>query len=261
MGAKSGPDTYLTPYEEEELVGFLIGCAQIGFARTRKQVMTLVRAAMVKKGREDAPITNGWWDSFMKRHPQVILRAPEKLAYVRAIMGNKEVIGAYFDLLEETLTKNGLLDKPGAIFNADETGMPLDHKPEKAIAKKGVRNVTAHTSGDKTSITVITCGSAAGQVIPPMVLFQGKRLNHTFTIGEIPGTMYGMGSGWVDTELFEAWFCDQFLAYAPKTRPLLLMLDGHVSHYQPELYSEVSCKRECYSLLFTSSLHTPCATT
>ena len=63
--------------------------------------MTLVRAAMVKKGREDAPITNGWWDSFIKRHPQLTLRAPEKLAYVHAIMGNKEVIGAYFDLLEE----------------------------------------------------------------------------------------------------------------------------------------------------------------
>ena len=228
MGAKSGPATYLTAYEEKELVDFLIGCARIGFARTRKQVMTLVCTVMIKKGNNDAPITNGWWDSFMKRHPQLTLRTPEKLAYVRGIMGNKEVIGAYFDLLEETLSKNGILDKPAVIFNVDKTGMPLDHKPEKAIAEKGARIVTAHTSGDKTNITVIACGSAAGQVIPPME-------KHTFTIGEIPGTMYGMGSGWVDTELFEAWFADQFLAYAPKARPLLLMLDGHASHYQPEL--------------------------
>ena len=71
MVGKSGPDTYLTPHEEKELVQFLIGCAQLGFARTRKQVMTLVRAAMVKKGREDTPIMCGWWDSFMKRHPQL----------------------------------------------------------------------------------------------------------------------------------------------------------------------------------------------
>ena len=28
MGAKSGPDTYLTPYQEEELVGFLFGICQ-----------------------------------------------------------------------------------------------------------------------------------------------------------------------------------------------------------------------------------------
>ena len=235
MGAKMGPPTYLTPHEEKELVEFLIGCSRIGFARTRRQVMALVRAAMAKKGREDIPITSGWWDSFMRRHPQVTLRAPEKLVYVRAIMGNKEVIEAYFDLLEETLTKNGLLDKPGAIFNVDETGMPLEHKPEKAVAQKGARNVTAHTSGNKTNITVIACGSAAGQVLPPMVLLQGKKLNHAFTIGEVPGTMYGMGSGWVDTELFEAWFANHFVVYAPKVRPLLLMLDGHASHYQPEL--------------------------
>ena len=103
----------------------------------------------------------------MRRHPQLTLRAPEKLAYVCAIMVNREIIEAYFNLLEETLTKNGIMDNPGVIFNVDETGMPLEHKHEKAVAQKGVRNVTALTSGRKTNTTVIACGSAAGQVIPP----------------------------------------------------------------------------------------------
>ena len=62
MCAKCGPPTYLTPHEEKELVDFLIGWAQIGFASTRRQVTALVCSAMVKKGREDVPITNGWWD-------------------------------------------------------------------------------------------------------------------------------------------------------------------------------------------------------
>ena len=67
--------------------------------------------------------------------------------------------------------KNGLLDKPACIFNVDETGMQLQHKREKAVAKKGARNVAAHTSGDKMSTIFIACGNAAGQ---PMVLFRGK---------------------------------------------------------------------------------------
>ena len=134
--------------------------------------------------------------------------------------------------------------------------MSLDHKPVKAIAKKGAGNVTVHTSGDKTNITVIACESAAGQVIPPMVLFQGKKLNHTFTMGEIPGTMYGIGSDWVDTKLFEAWFCDHFLAYTPKTRPLLLMLDDHMSHYQPELIRLAAKESIIHLLIFK-----PCPTT
>ena len=33
--------------------------------------------------------------------------------------------------------------------------------------------------------------------------------------------------------LFEQWFRNHFLVHAPSIRPLLLLLDGHVSHYNP----------------------------
>ena len=35
-------------------------------------------------------------------------------------------------------------------------------------------------------------------------------------------------------DLFNEWFQRHFLLYAPSTRPLLLLLDGHSSHYCPE---------------------------
>lgn len=38
-----GPSRYLNDGEEKELVRFLLGCAKIGFARTWKQVLGLVR--------------------------------------------------------------------------------------------------------------------------------------------------------------------------------------------------------------------------
>ena len=54
--------------------------------------------------------------------------------------------------------------------------------------------------------------------------------------GEVPGTMYGLSSnGWMDIELFEQWFSHHFLAYTPPTRPILLLLDGHSTHYQPNV--------------------------
>ena len=34
--------------------------------------------------------------------------------------------------------------------------------------------------------------------------------------------------------LFHNWFKKQFLRYAPASRPLLLLLDGHSSHYHPD---------------------------
>ena len=39
----------------------------------------------------------------------------------------------------------------------------------------------------------------------------------------------------IKAELFESWFKDLFLPNAVSARPLLLLLDGHCTHYQPDL--------------------------
>lgn len=44
-----------------------------------------------------------------------------------------------------------------------------------------------------------------------------------------------MGYHLVDMELFSGWFFDHFLKYVPSLRPLLLLLDGHASHYCPQV--------------------------
>ena len=48
--------------------------------------------------------------------------------------------------------------------------------------------------------------------------------------------MYGLSSnGWMDTELFEIWFKHHFLMHVPSCRPILLMMDGHSTHFQPSV--------------------------
>ena len=112
--------------------------------------------------------------------------------------------------------------------------MPLDPKFPKAVAAKG-QAVSAIGSGDKTQITVVACVSAAGYCVPPMLIWDSKILSPELTLGEVPGTVYGLSkNGWMDMELFDIWFCNHFLRYAPATRPLLLLLDGHSSHYCPD---------------------------
>ena len=50
------------------------------------------------------------------------------------------------------------------------------------------------------------------------------------------GPRYGLSAkGWVDTELFKEWLVKHFITHAAGGRPLMLVLDGHSSHYQPEL--------------------------
>lgn len=42
---------------------------------------------------------------------------------------------------------------PNRIYDMDESGMPLNHKPPKVVARKGTRKVHCRTSGNKSQIT------------------------------------------------------------------------------------------------------------
>ena len=162
------------------------------------------------------------------------MRTPATLSLARASASDRDIIDNYFDELESTLEANELLDKPCQIFNVDETGMPLDPKPLKIVTWKGHKNPSQVSSGVKSQITVVGCVSAGGQCLPPMVIWDRKNLPPELAMEEVPGTVYGLSSkGWIDQELFHLWFTKHFLLYAPPARPLLLLMDGHSSHYCP----------------------------
>ena len=237
-GTNPGPKPYLSRLEEKELSNFVVDVAKAGYGETRKEIISIAENVASEKGRlqEGKRFGKGWYRQFMERQPDLSLRKGDATANVRMDCLNSETMKRYFDLLKEVLEENELLDSPAQIYNVDETGMPLDHRPPKIIAKRGQKKVRYRTSGNKSQITVIGCVSAAGQAIPPFVIFAAKSLNFDWTVGEVPGTTYGLSDkGWVDTTLFQGWLINHFLKNAVSSRPLFLLLDGHSSHYQPAL--------------------------
>jgi len=57
-------------------------------------------------------------------------------------------------------------------------------------------------------------------------------LNLLWTEKEVPGTTYGLSdSGWMDMEFFKQWFLKHFLYHAISSCPIILLLDGHSSHF------------------------------
>ena len=102
-------------------------------------------------------------------------------------------------------------------------------------APKGMTKVHGRSSGNKIQTTVVMCASASGNVIPPMVIFKGEKLNHELTKDEVPGTLYGLSeNGWIDHEPFFHWLNNHFVKHIPPTQPVLLLLDGHSTHFTPE---------------------------
>lgn len=233
-GARSGAQTMLSTCEELDLVEFLFDSANMGYPRTRKEVLGIVGSMLAHRGIDKAPST-GWWNKFVCRHPEVHLRTPATLSFARARASSRECIDHYFDTLEKTLNETGLVDHPALIFNMDESGFPIDPKPLKTIHCRGEKNPFSVSSGLKSQVTVVACVSACGQTIPPMIIWKRKSMYPEMANGEIPGTQYGFSEkGWMNSLLFHNWFKKQFLRYAPASRPLLLLLDGHSSHYHPD---------------------------
>ena len=158
-------------------------------------------------------ISRGWFERFMRRQPQLSLRKGDATANVRMDSVNPEAMSQYFDLLNDVLEEYGLKTEPERIYNVDETGMPLDHRPPKIVTQRGHKKVRYRSAGNKSQITVIGCVSATGHAVPPFVIWDAKSMNKEWTNGEIPGTTYGLSNkGWVDSELFGGgWWIISFL--------------------------------------------------
>lgn len=85
---------------------------------------SIVERVITSKGKQ-VHISNGWWVSFRARYPYLTIRTIEKLSYARLIASDEDVIGRYFDLLEQTLLDNGLMEAQLTYSICDETGLPL----------------------------------------------------------------------------------------------------------------------------------------
>ena len=110
----------------------------------------------------------------------------------------------YYSLLKATLEEYSVLNCPNQIYHIDESGILLDHKSPKVIARKETKKSHCCTSGNKAQTTVIVCANTAGSTLPPMIIFDGQCFNNPeWSKGEVLNTLYGISDkGWRDQELF-----------------------------------------------------------
>lgn len=240
LECRPGPPTVLTGEEESRLARYIVDMADMGFGLGREDVMRVAYLIAEKSGRRH-PFTNGmagrnWFDGFRSRHPSLTLRSTQPLSYCRAVSANKETIRDFFGKLGAICARLNLLSKPMQIFNVDETGISIVHKPGKVVTQLGRKNVWSVTSAEKGKThTVVSCVSASGYVIPPMMIYPRKRMTEKLQQEAVPGTLFECSeNGWINQGLYLKWF-KFFLANIPPARPVLLIEDGHASHITLEV--------------------------
>ena len=219
----------------------VVNMADMGFGLTREDVMQLAYKIAEKTGKQH-PFHNGsagrsWFEAFRARHPKLTFRTPQPLSYCRALCSNEETIGNFFSKLGAIYGKLDLFTKPKQVFNVDETGVSIVHKPGKVLVELGRRNVYALTSAEKGKThTVLICVSASGFYIPPLMIYPRKqRVPDHMKEGALPNSVFEVSeSGWINQDIYLKWF-DFFINSIPPARPVLLIQDGHGSHISIEL--------------------------
>lgn len=108
----------------------------------------------------------------------------------RALAMTPENVAKHFQLLEQTLMENELMNEPNRIYNIDETGLQLNNRPEYVVATKGSKHVASVTSTEKgETISVIVCCNAEGTFIPPTCMFKGKNKKPEYEDKMPPGSL------------------------------------------------------------------------
>ena len=142
----------------------------------------------------------------------------------------------FFGKLGALYGRLNLLTKPMMIYNADETGISVVHKPGKVLAELGRRHVYSVVSGERgKNHTIMTCVSASGFVLPPMMIYPRTRaLPDNYKVDSVPNTLFVTSdNGWINSELYLEWL-KFFSNNIPPARPILLIQDGHASHMSIE---------------------------
>lgn len=225
---------------ETKLALHAIKLQKSGFALTEKVLRQLAYRLAVKLkkkttfGKNKARKLAGkdWFKGFMRRNPNLSLRKAQGISLARAEGMNRQEVDAYFKLLKEVLQKNNLMEKPGSIFNMDETGVQLNNEPGAVVAEKGTKSVHVLSSSERgETVTVVACANAEGVFLPPYCIMKGVNKKDEYKDGLPPGSTIKMNkkSAYMNSDLFTDWLCEHFIPRKPPGK-VLLILDGHSSH-------------------------------
>ena len=209
---------------ENEIADAIKVMFQVGFSPNVTEILEIVAAFIKNRGlivptfRDNRP-GNDWLQGFLKR-TNLSLKKAEMMSVARkSVTSNPFVIYDFYDKLEELYKKYSF--KANQIWNCGESGFPIEPQQCSVVATSG--------AGSENTTTLAVC-NAAGETLDPMIVFPGKNMQSTWR-GEkaLPKTWYGISeTGSMTSEVFGSWF--EMFSATVKTRPLLLIYDGHLTH-------------------------------
>ncbi|XP_035903113.1 uncharacterized protein LOC118507920 [Anopheles stephensi] len=267
LGTCNGPKAILSSVEEHLISMWIVQMQQRGFPVTRNHLLRKIADYIALNGKttpfkDNQPgsafcsMDNAsylqlvhfcftgrkWLEAFLRRNSTISFRKPESVSSANSRVSECDIIG-WFTSVYKWLNDNDLCDilkDPTRVFNGDETSFYMHPKTKEVLAQKGSRNVyEIEKAPAKQNITVMISFNACGFAVDPHVIFPGQRLKRDILQG-FPST-WGVGHserGWMDSKNYRLYIEKVFhpcLVKKGVTFPVILFVDGHISHKSIEV--------------------------
>lgn len=233
-----GRKTRLSKDDEACLAKYLYECGKYGYGFTKQELLILVKEYCELNGNDFGP-GREWYEGFMRRHPELSVRKGEAMSSQRLRGADPFTIKNWYEKLNDLYKKENIGPLDGdRVYNCDESGFCHDPKDVKLIAPKGQKRVSKNIAGSgKKNSTVLACGNANGDKLPPFIIFKGKYVwQNWIPEHDYPGTVYtAQKKGWMEGELFLKWFTECFLPFVKtleerNNKKVVLIYDGAGVH-------------------------------
>lgn len=158
---------------------------------------------------------------------------------------------------------------PDNIFNYDESNLQDDPGKQKVLFKRGTKYPVKVQNHSKSATTIMVCGSAAGTLLPPYIVYRSAHMWEPWTVGGPKGTpccsnlCCSKGSrfnctshGWMDSITFKDWFFTCFMPHARRLQGKKVLIgDNCASHFNPEVIRECEISDVHFVCLPKNSTH------
>ena len=241
----------LTIAEEKTLVRW-IKCYSIGGNAISSSLMLELAQTIIKSRVWHAsssyiapPIGHEWIYRFIGRNPTIQLIWSRQMAAQRFDGATYDIVKSWFDAIAGKILEHKY--ELQNMWNMDESGFGIgDSQSTKIIVPIGKQHKNKKIVGKQELVTDIECINAAGEALPPTIIFKAKNVNANWLPSERPqGWRYTYSTnGWTSNEIGLEWLRTVF---EPLTRPKanvgpsvddlnqrLLIVDGHGSHIRAD---------------------------
>jgi hypothetical protein len=241
MEEKAQSQQYLTPWEEDVLIKYLLQMSDLGQSVRIKFIPALAFRVTCQRPTTEKPLKppgRNWTKALEKRHPELVARRVKALDWNRHEKNTYGKIIHWFEVIKDVLQDPAVLVEN--VYNMDETGVMLSMpgSVKVLVSKHDIRDYRG-ARVKRTTVTAIECISGDGRYLNPMIIWPASTHRSNWTTFPTPRWQYAYSdSGYTDSKISLEWLKRIF---DPETkerangRPRVLICDGFGTHETLEI--------------------------